>query len=123
MTIRVGTCGFSYYDPGEAWQDRYQRKQEAPSDSFSVGGRNRTFYSFPMVSTVERRREEIKSDFEFTMKAWQAMTHTWDSPTWNGHRDDVAEDRTPPWPTSSKSWNTPINSSPSAESHVENSTP
>lgn len=94
MTIRVGTCGYSYFDPGENWQERYESKLQAYSTSFPVGELNRTFYSLPMVSTAERWGEEAVDDFEFTLKAWQAMTHTWSSPTWNGHRDDVDETRT-----------------------------
>ncbi len=94
MTIHVGTCGYSYYDPGADWQDEYESKLQAYSAAFPVGELNRTFYSLPMVSTAERWREEAHVDFEFTLKAWQAMTHTWESPTWNNHRDDVPEDRT-----------------------------
>lgn len=94
MTIHVGTCGYSYYDPGADWQDEYESKLQAYSAVFPVGELNRTFYSLPMVSTAERWREEAHDDFEFTLKAWQAMTHTWDSPTWNDHRDDIPEQQT-----------------------------
>ncbi|MFB6132362.1 MAG: DUF72 domain-containing protein [Halanaeroarchaeum sp.] len=94
MTIHVGTCGYQYYDPGDDWQDRYMSKLQAYADRFPVGELNRTFYSLPMVSTAERWREEAVEDFEFTLKAWQAMTHSWSSPTWNGHRDDVPDEDT-----------------------------
>lgn len=92
--IRVGTCGYQYYDPGPGWKDEYESKLEAYSDAFPVVELNRTFYELPRVSTAERWRREVVDDFEFTMKAWQAVTHPWSSPTWNGHRDAVPDDRT-----------------------------
>lgn len=90
----VGTCGYQYYDPGEGWNEEYDSKLQAYSDAFAVGELNRTFYELPQVSTAERWRREAVEEFEFTLKAWQAMTHPWQSPTWNAHRDTVPEDRT-----------------------------
>jgi uncharacterized protein YecE (DUF72 family) len=94
VTIHVGTCGYQYYDPGDDWQERYESKLQAHADQFPVGELNRTFYSLPMVSTTERWREEAGDDFEFIVKAWQAMTHPWSSPTWNDHRDDILDEDT-----------------------------
>ncbi|MFC6989086.1 DUF72 domain-containing protein [Haloplanus sp. GCM10025708] len=93
-TIRIGTCGYRDYDPEEGWKDDYESKLQAYSDAFAVGELNRTFYELPQVSTTERWRREAVDDFEFTLKAWQAITHPWRSPTWNSHRDAVSEDRT-----------------------------
>lgn len=92
-TIRVGTCGYQYYDPGDGWQDEYESKLQAYSDAFAAGELNRTFYELPQVSTAKRWRREALADFEFTLKAWQALTHPRSSPTWNDHRDAVPEDR------------------------------
>lgn len=109
--VLVGTCGYSRYDPGEGWKERYESKLQAYSDAFRAVELNRTFYELPMVETAERwRRETVEGfesknqegtlvespeeAFEFAVKAWQAMTHPWRSPTWNGHRGDVPEDRT-----------------------------
>lgn len=89
--IRVGTCGYRYYDPGENWQERYESKLAAYSAAFDAGEINRTFYDLPRVSTAERWRREARDGFAFTVKAWQAVTHEWSSPTWNGHRDAVRE--------------------------------
>lgn len=90
--IRIGTCGYQYYDPGEGWTDEYVSKLAAYSDAFPVGELNRTFYELPQVSTAERWRQEAVEGFGFVLKAWQGLTHPWASPTWNGHRDRVDDD-------------------------------
>lgn len=92
--IDVGTCGYRFYDPGEGWQDEYESVLQAYSDAFTVVELNRTFYELPRVATAERWRREAVEGFTFTLKAWQALTHAWSSPTWNGHRDAVPDDRT-----------------------------
>src|SRR5919112_5248318 len=40
-----------------------------------------TFYQPPLVPTLKRWREEAPRGFEFTVKAWQLITHTSSSPT------------------------------------------
>src|ERR687889_736397 len=40
-----------------------------------------TFYQPPQVSTLKRWREEAPRGFEFTVKAWQLITHAASSPT------------------------------------------
>ncbi|MFB6266835.1 MAG: DUF72 domain-containing protein [Halodesulfurarchaeum sp.] len=94
MAIRVGTCGYQFFDPGEGWQDTYESTLQAYSDAYQVGELNRTFYSLPMVKTAERWRREAVEGFEFTVKAWQAMTHSWGSPTWNDNRDEIPDEWT-----------------------------
>ncbi len=89
VDVRVGTCGYRYYDPGENRQDEYENTLAAYSDAFPAGELNRTFYDLPQVSTAERWRREAVEDFEFALKAWQGVTHPWSSPTWNDHRDGV----------------------------------
>ncbi|KXA95756.1 hypothetical protein AKJ65_00845 [candidate division MSBL1 archaeon SCGC-AAA259E19] len=89
--IRVGTCGYSYYNPPEGWKERYESKLQAYSEAFEVGEINRTFYKLPMTKTAERWRREAFDDFEFTLKAWQAITHPTSSPTWRGKRDKLTE--------------------------------
>ena len=66
--IRVGTCGFGMT------QDEY-------ADLFSCVEVQHTFYQPPMVKTLERWRAERADDFEYTLKAWQLITHTASSPT------------------------------------------
>lgn len=113
--IRIGTCGYSWYDPGEGWRDEFESKLQAyaADPAFDLVELNTTFYSLPQQSTAERWREEADgavgadetngadetdradradAEFEFAVKGWQAMTHEWRSPTWNGERDDVEED-------------------------------
>lgn len=41
-----------------------------------------TFYKLPSAETAKRWREEAPSNFTYTMKAWQALTHPPSSPTW-----------------------------------------
>jgi len=41
-----------------------------------------TFYQIPRIATGKRWREEAPPDFEFTMKAWQLITHEPSSPTY-----------------------------------------
>ena len=41
-----------------------------------------TFYKLPSIETAKRWREEAPSNFTYTMKAWQAITHPPSSPTW-----------------------------------------
>jgi uncharacterized protein YecE (DUF72 family) len=41
-----------------------------------------TFYKLPKVETALKWRSDAEEDFEFTVKAWQAITHPPTSPTW-----------------------------------------
>lgn len=89
--IKVGTCGYGWYRPPDNWKEKYESKLQAYSDAFEVGEINRTFYKLPMVKTTERWRREAFDDFEFVIKAWQALTHSTSSPTWRGKRDKLTE--------------------------------
>lgn len=83
--VRVGTCGYGYYDPPAGWKDGFESKLAAFADAFDLVELNRTFYDLPMVRTAERWRREVDAvdpDFEFAVKAWQALTHPTSSPTW-----------------------------------------
>lgn len=70
--IKVGCCGFGFYKGG---LKAYQRK-------FSIVEIQQTFYRLPMVKTAERWRADAPGEFEFVVKAWQALTHLTTSPTW-----------------------------------------
>ncbi len=89
--IKVGTCGYSYYNPPDGWKDEYESKLQAYSEAFEVVEINRTFYKLPKVKTTERWRREAFEDFEFSMKAWQALTHPTDSPTWRNKKENLTE--------------------------------
>ncbi|MBP1988335.1 DUF72 domain-containing protein [Halolamina salifodinae] len=92
--VRIGTCGYRWYDPESGWKERYESKLAAYADdpAFDLVELNTTFYSLPQQSTAERWREEAGEGFEFSAKGWQALTHEWRSPTWNGEREDVEDD-------------------------------
>jgi uncharacterized protein YecE (DUF72 family) len=67
--IKVGTCGFAmgrleYYG------------------TFPIVEIQQTFYKLPRISTGARWRAEAPTGFEFTMKAWQLITHEPSSPTY-----------------------------------------
>lgn len=89
--IKIGTCGYRDYNPGENWKERYKNKLQAYTHAFSAGELNRTFYKLPMEKTAARWREEAARGFEFTMKAWQAVTHPTNSPTWRKKKDKLTD--------------------------------
>jgi uncharacterized protein YecE (DUF72 family) len=66
---KIGTCGFGLA------KARY-------AQSFSYVEVQHTFYQPPRLSTLERWRAEMPADFEFTLKAWQLITHDSKSPTY-----------------------------------------
>ena len=67
--LAVGTCGF-----GISKLD-YTR-------SFTCVEVQHTFYQPPGISTLARWRDEVPREFEFTLKAWQLITHEAKSPTY-----------------------------------------
>ncbi len=50
--------------------------------TFPVVEIQQSFYKLPRVKTAERWRAEAPVGFEFTMKAWQLITHEASSPTY-----------------------------------------
>jgi uncharacterized protein YecE (DUF72 family) len=90
-SIKVGTCGFGYYNPPGNWKKKYKSKLQAYSDAFNLVELNKTFYGLPMVETTQRWREEVLGDFEFTLKAWQAVTHPTTSMTWRKRTEKLTE--------------------------------
>ena len=76
--IKIGTCGF-----------RNTKKEYA--EALSTVEIQHTFYQPPQISTLERWRAELPSDFEFTLKAWQLITHESTSPTYKRLRRKLTE--------------------------------
>jgi uncharacterized protein YecE (DUF72 family) len=68
-TVKVGCCGFP-----KAKKKYFQR--------FSLVEIQQTFYKIPLQETAEKWREEAPKDFEFSLKAWQLITHSPSSPTY-----------------------------------------
>jgi len=71
--IFVGCCGFPVG----------RRKYYG---MFNVVELQDTFYNPPEPGKLARLRQEAPESFTFTMKAWQAITHPVDSPTWKRSR-------------------------------------
>lgn len=76
--VLVGTCGFCIS------QKRYYA-------TFPVIEIQQTFYQPPPEGNAQRWREAAPRDFEFTLKAFQAITHPPNSPTWKRSRLPVEE--------------------------------
>jgi uncharacterized protein YecE (DUF72 family) len=77
--IKIGCCGFrssrdSYYPLLPAVEIQH------------------TFYQPPQVSTLLKWREEAPTGFEFTLKAWQLITHQSSSPTYKRLKRELTDD-------------------------------
>jgi uncharacterized protein YecE (DUF72 family) len=69
MQIHVGCCGL-------------QMARAKYFDKFRLTEVQQTFYQPPQIKTLEIWRAEAPADFEFTVKAWQLITHTPNSKTY-----------------------------------------
>ncbi len=80
MQIKVGCCGFPIS------REKYYK-------SFDVVEIQQTFYQPPQEKTVLRWQKEAPADFEFTLKAWQLITHPPSSPTYRRLKAGIPESR------------------------------
>ncbi len=78
--IKVGCCGFPV-------------KREIYYQAFQVVEVQQTFYQLPLLATAKRWREEAPANFEFTIKAWQLITHEPSSPTYRRLRMKISEEK------------------------------
>jgi uncharacterized protein YecE (DUF72 family) len=76
--VRVGCCGFPMA------RGRYFER-------FPVVEVQQTFYEPPRPETLARWRERAPEAFEFTLKAWQLVTHEPTSPTYRKLREPIPE--------------------------------
>jgi uncharacterized protein YecE (DUF72 family) len=76
--VRIGCCGFP--EP----LVRYER-------NFQLAEVQQTFYQPPQLKTLEKWRTQVPADFEFTLKAWQLITHESTSPTYRRLREKLSE--------------------------------
>jgi len=76
--VKIGTCGF------RTTKEEYARK-------FAAVEVQHTFYQPPQIKTLERWRAEVQPDFEFTLKAWQLITHEAKSPTYKRLKRSLTE--------------------------------
>jgi uncharacterized protein YecE (DUF72 family) len=73
MMLKIGCCGFP--------RGRHEYYKHFPAVEVQ-----QTFYQPPRMLTLERWREQAPADFEFTLKAWQVVTHPSTSPTYRRMR-------------------------------------
>jgi len=76
--IKVGCCGFPIA------KEKYFSK-------FDLVEVQKTFYLPPKPDTAKKWKEKSPRSFEFTMKAWQLMTHSPKSPTYRKAGIDVED--------------------------------
>lgn len=74
--VRVGLCGWTVA------QSRYVRE-------FSLLEVQHTFYDPPTDQLLRKWRATVPGGFEFTMKAWQVVTHQASSPTYRRLRQPL----------------------------------
>lgn len=79
--IKIGTCGF-------------RNTKEEYAEALSTVEVQHTFYQPPQVSTLEKWRALMPKDFEFTLKAWQLITHESTSPTYRRLRRELNDQET-----------------------------
>lgn len=77
--VRLGLCGFTM-----AFED-YVRE-------FPLVEVQQTFYEPPRDGTMRRWRAEAPPGFEFTLKAWQLVTHEASSPTYRRLRRPLTDE-------------------------------
>lgn len=77
--IQIGTCGY-----GRAKKDQYAAR-------LTTVEIQHTFYKPPQIKTLERWRAEMPENFEFTLKAWQFITHEAGSPTYRRLKRPLTE--------------------------------
>ncbi|MEW6162107.1 MAG: DUF72 domain-containing protein [Nitrospirota bacterium] len=78
MDIRIGCCGFPVA------REKYYKH-------FSVVELQQTFYQLPRLETAIKWRKEAPPEFEFTLKAWQLITHPPESPTYRRLNQAIPE--------------------------------
>ena len=76
--VNIGTSGF-----------RIPRVEY--TQLFSCVEIQQTFYQPPQIRTLERWRQETPQGFEFTLKAWQLITHAAKSPTYKRLKKQLSE--------------------------------
>ena len=76
--VQIGTCGF-----------RIPKVEYA--ELLSCVEVQQTFYQPPQISTLERWREATPPEFEYTLKAWQLITHEAKSPTYKRLKKKLTE--------------------------------
>ena len=79
MDIRIGTCGYG------------REKKPDYAARLNCVEIQHTFYKPPQVKTLEGWRLEMPDGFEFTLKAWQFITHESGSPTYRRLKRELTD--------------------------------
>ena len=79
-SVKVGICGFA-------------KSQATLFRAFRLLEVQRTFDRPPRIATAKGWRDKAPADFEFTVKAWQLITHEPSSPTYRKAGILIPEDR------------------------------
>jgi len=77
MSIKIGCCGFQ-----EARSKYY--------DEFRLVEIQQTFYQPPPVGTAFKWRSQAPADFEFSIKAWQLITHEGGNSSYRNLREKLS---------------------------------
>ncbi|RLF27871.1 MAG: DUF72 domain-containing protein [Thermoplasmata archaeon] len=73
MMIKVGCCGFPI-------------SMKTYFNKFETVEIQKTFYTLPTIENAEKWRSMAPKNFEFTIKAWQGITHPASSPTYKRYK-------------------------------------
>jgi uncharacterized protein YecE (DUF72 family) len=80
MDIRIGCCGFPV-------------AREKYFQQFNVVEIQQTFYQPPRYETALKWRATAPPEFEFTLKAWQLITHPPTSPTYRRLKETITNEK------------------------------
>jgi len=78
--IKIGCCGFP------VGKERYYKELD-------VVELQSTFYQPPKLAVIEQWRKEAPENFEFTLKAWQVITHPATSPTYRRSKIKIQDSK------------------------------
>src|SRR6478752_10066240 len=78
MNVQIGTCGFR--------TNKYEYAEMLKCVEIQ-----HTFYQPPQIKTLEKWRSEMSDNFEFTLMAWQLITHESTSPTYKRLKKKLTE--------------------------------
>ncbi len=103
-TIKIGCCGYGNIRGG---LKKY-------ASVFNVIELQSTFYNLPKIETAKKWLDEalsVNANFEFTIKAWQGISHPPDSPTWQHSKikPDLSMGSLKPTEKNFNSWKEIIN--------------
>ena len=76
--VKIGCCGF-------------RSSRESYYASLPAVEIQHTFYQPPLLATLEKWRNEAPAGFEFTLKAWQLITHQPSSPTYRRLKRELSD--------------------------------